>query len=127
MSLAVGDIFDEGKGGNFALASLQTPDAIVTKIGAEVNGKTADEIIQVADVKAKERAQRRLTAIDCEGVKLQQEIATLEQLASEVKQQLGNISILGSRYYWQTGFTVLNGSSPIRSPTNQTSRSRRST
>jgi hypothetical protein len=87
--------------GFLAMGQAQQDPIFFIKAVAPLNGKTGDEVIELAADKVAERKQRQLSAIEQEMATLKTEVATLQEAASIQKDKLGAIAITGARFYRQ--------------------------
>ncbi|MBB6306212.1 DUF6694 family lipoprotein [Xanthobacter tagetidis] len=97
VALTVGDMVRSSGLAGAASASAK-PNAIST-MAAPLSGKSAKEIIQIAETQAEDRRIRQIAAIDAEITTLKTAIAADQQEATAAQKLIGAIYITGSKFY----------------------------
>ena len=103
MFIALGDIAEAMESGGLLGAMAATPSdpgAIFAKMAPVVDGKTAQQVIQIADRKRAEWRDRQIAAAEAEIGTLEAELARIEQEDGSSRSSRGEFNISGSRFYW---------------------------
>lgn len=97
MALTFGEAVNSG--GLIGAAEAAKAPNFMSTAAAPLKGKTADEIIKIADGRIAERRQRQLEAVNTEISALQSEISGDDTTISNAKSLIEKIAISGSRFY----------------------------
>jgi Family of unknown function (DUF6694) len=84
-------------------AAGNDPSALLAKFGSQINGRTAAEVIAVADDIERNRNNRQLAATEGEITALEAKLEAEQSKYQKARLVLDNILIEGARYYWQKG------------------------
>ncbi len=84
-------------------AAGNDPSALLGKFGSQINGRTAAEVIAVADDIERNRQTRQLAATESEIATLEAKLDAEQSKYQKARAVLDNIPIEGARYYWQKG------------------------